>query len=65
MKNFEELTDLINKIKKENFYAQEYPFLNESSPFYLQSDDQTIREVPPEQKTSSWTESENLHIYQL
>jgi hypothetical protein len=65
VKNFDELNEIINKIKKENLYAQEHPFFNEASPFYLQSDDQIIREVPPELKTSSWSESENLHIYQL
>jgi hypothetical protein len=65
VKSEEELNDVIAKLKKEGYYANEYPYFNEASPFYLQSDDTTIRLVPEELRAPSWTDNENLHIYQL
>lgn len=61
----QELNDVVEKIRKENLYAYEHPFFNESSPFYFQSDDAVMREVPSQLKAPSWGSDENLHIYQL
>ena len=61
----QELNDVIEKMRKENMYAYEHPFFNEASPFCFQSDEAVIREVPTNLRAPSWSESENLHIYQL
>lgn len=65
VKSHQELSEVIDRARKENQYAYEHPFFNEASPFYFQSDDVMTREVPPHLRASSWSESENLHIYQL
>lgn len=65
IKSQEEITEIIAKLKKDNFYSYEYPFFCDNSPFYLQTDDQFIRQVPEDQKMNSWGDSENLHVYQL
>jgi hypothetical protein len=65
VKTYDELTEIVNKIKKEGLYTAEHPYFYEGSPFYLQPDDEMVREVPHEHRQSSWTEAENLHIYQL
>ena len=61
----EDLEKMVDRIKKDNLYTAEHPFFNQSSPFYYKSDDKLVRQVPENLKTSSWSESENLHIYQL
>ncbi len=61
----QELNDVVEKVRKENLIAYEHPFFNEASPFYFQSDETVVREVPSNLRAPSWNESENLHIYQI
>ena len=59
---------MLERMKKENFYAYEHPFLNENSPFYKNTDDSIIKRVDISESNPippTWDVSENIHLYQL
>lgn len=58
---------MIEKLKADNLYMNEHPYLNELSPFYLCNDDSIIKPVNPEidGKNPSWDPNDNVQLISL
>jgi len=68
VKNEKDFSDIMERLKQDNFYAYEHPFLNRTSPFYMNADESIVKKVDnsdPNSIPPTWELNENIHLYQL
>lgn len=58
-----EFKEFENKLKQENFYANDFPFFYEQSPYYFSATDENIKKIENTADIKVWEPNENIAIY--